>query len=247
MPSRRLPNTQVTVLRTLTAARDAWKQFPTDRLITSAHWAKLDDAAPASFLNRLLKETGDVQTALAAQAPATSALTEAIDRLALHISHFHQVYDLGVARGVFTAAGRAHYDRDFTASTLPDLSTIPAILAAGARIAPGEAARATAEGAAHVPMALPGAAQVAALHADAAAKRAASETAKLTTDTEQGQAAGLYPEAHALAVSILNTVEFQLSERPELDAPGRRRIARAWGAVYVNDDGTVSEEPVPQP
>ncbi len=137
--------------------------------------------------------------------------------------------------------------RDFTASSLPDLSTIPAILAAGAQIASGEAARATAEGAAYVPMALPSAAQVAALHADAAAKRAAAETAKLTTDTEQGEAAAMYPEAHALAISILNTIDFNLSERPELDAPGRRRIARAWGAVYLNDDGTISEEPVPDP
>jgi hypothetical protein len=73
MPSRRLPNSQVSVLRTLTTARDAWKQFPTDRLISPAHWAKLDDAQPTSFLNRYLKESGDVQTALAAQAPATSA------------------------------------------------------------------------------------------------------------------------------------------------------------------------------
>lgn len=95
-------------------------------------------------------------------------------------------------------------------------------------------------------MALPGAAQVAALHADAAAKRAASETAKLTTDTEQGEAAAMYPEAHALAISILNTIDFHLSERPELDAPGRRHIARAWGAVYINDDGTISEETVPE-
>ncbi len=247
MPSRRLPNSQVTVLRTLTAARDAWKQFPSDRLITATHWGKLDDTAPSSFLSRFLKESGDVQTALAAQAPATSALTEAIDRLAVNVSHFHQVYDLGVTRGVFTPAGRAHYGRDFTASSLPDLSTILAILDAGAQIAPGEAARATAEGAAHVPMALPGAAQVAAIHTAAAAQRAASETAKLHTDTQQGEAAALYPEAHTLAVSLLNTIEFHLSERPELDAPGRRRIARAWGAVYINDDGSVSDDPAPAP
>ena len=243
MPSRRLPNSQVTVLRTLTAARDAWKRFPAERLITATHWGKLDDSAPASLLNRFIKESGDVQTALAAQAPATSAMAQAIDRLALHVSHFHQVYDLGVTRGVLTPAGRAHYGRDLSAGSLPDLSTIPAILEAGAKIAPGETARAAAGGAAHVPMALPSAAQVAAVHADAAAKRATAETAKLATDTEQNQAAALYPEAYALAVSILNTIEFNLSERPDLDGPGRRRIARAWGAVYINDDGTVSEEP----
>jgi hypothetical protein len=248
MPSRRLPNSQVAVLRTLTSARDAWKQFPGDRIISATHWTKLDDGAPASFLSRLLKETGDIETALAGQAPATSALTEAVDSLALHVSHFHQVYDLGVARGVFTAAGRAHYGRDFTAESLPDLSTIPDILEAGAKIGPGELARQAADGpASHTPMALPDASEVAAIHANAVAKRAAAETAKLHTDTQQGEAAAMYPEAHALAVSILNTIEFNLSERPELDAAGRRRIARAWGAVYINDDGTVAEEPTPVP
>jgi hypothetical protein len=247
MPKRRLPYTQVTVLRTLTTARDAWKQFTENRLISADHWAKLNDADPASFLNRLLKETGDVQTALAHQGPATDALTQAMDRLTLHVSHFHQVYDLGVARGAFTAAGRAHYGRDLSAATLPDLSSIPAILEAGEKIAPGEAARATAEGAAHIPMALPSAAEVAAAHEDAATKRAAAEAAKLDTDTEQGEAAAMYPEAQKLAVSIINTIEFHLSEREDLDAPGRRHIARAWGVVYINDDGSVDEETAPAP
>lgn len=32
---------------------------------------------------------------------------------------------------------------------------------------------------------------------------------------------------------------FHLSERHDLDAPGRRRIARAWGVVSINDDGSV--------
>ena len=46
---------------------------------------------------------------------------------------------------------------------------------------------------------------------------------------------------------INNTIEFQLSERPDLDAPGRRRIARAWGIVYLNDDGTEATESTPAP
>lgn len=217
MPTRRLPNSTATVIRTLITARDAWKQFPNNRLITAAHWAKLDDTNAQSFLSRLLKEAGDVPNALAAQAPLTSAFTQALDRLTLFVSHFHQVYDLGVARGVFTAGGRAHYDRDVTATALPDLSSITAVLEAASKIAPGEAARKAAEGAAHVPMALPSAAEVAAAHADAAAKRAAAESAKLNTDTQQGELAG------------------------------RRRIARLWGVVYLNDDGSAAEESPPAP
>ena len=247
MPSRQLPNTISSVVRSLTAARDGWTRFPSARLISAAHWAKLDPAAPAGLLNRFLKEAGDVPLALAAQAPLTDAFAKSLARLTLHVSHFHQVYDLGVARGVFSPGGRAFYNRDVSATTLPPLTTAADVIAAAAAIVSGETARAAAEGPAHVPMALPAAAQIVALLADTRAKHAASESAKLNTDTQQGELAALYPEAQQLAVSIYNTIEFQLSERPDLDAPGRRRIARAWGVVYLNDDGTEATEPAPAP
>ncbi len=115
--------------------------------------------------------------ALASLAPVTDAFGQAVDKLTLSVSHFHQVYDLGVARGVFTEGGRAHYGRDITATTLPDLSTHAAVMEAANAIVKGEAVRKTAEGAAHVPMALPSAAEVAAVHADTVAKYTASEVA----------------------------------------------------------------------
>ena len=248
MPNRRLPNTISSVIRTLTTARDAWKQFPNDRLITAAHWAKLDDAKPDSLLNKLSKEAGDVPNALAAQAPLTDALGQSIAKLTLYVSHFLQVYDLGVARGIFTGGGRAFYDRDVTATALPDLSSIANVIDAAAKIDPGEAARKTAEGAKHVPMALPSAVEVATIHAEALAKRAASEAAKLFTDTQEGELAAIYPEAQKLAVSLINTVEFNLGEREDLDDSGQRRIARVWGVVYVNSDGSVAPDaPTPAP
>ena len=39
------------------------------------------------------------------------------------VSHFHQVFDFGVLRGVFDPGERAFYGRDVSATTLPDLST----------------------------------------------------------------------------------------------------------------------------
>ena len=66
MPNRRLPNTISSVIRTLTTARDAWKLLPNVRLISAAHWAKLDDSKADSLLNKFLKEAGDVPNALAA-------------------------------------------------------------------------------------------------------------------------------------------------------------------------------------
>jgi hypothetical protein len=96
-------------------------------------------------------------------------------------------------------------------------------------------------------MGFPSAAEVASVFADAKLKRAAAETAKLATDTEQNELAALYPDAQRLAVSIINHIEFNLNERHDLDAPGRRRIARAWGVVYINDDGTLNEDPQDTP
>lgn len=233
MPYRRLPNTISAVLRTLTTARDAWKQFSDARLIKPEHWAKLDDGDPASLLHRLLKEAGDVPLALAAQAPLTDAANKALARLTLYVSHFHQVYDFGVARGVFTAGGRAYYGREVGAASLPDLSSTAAVLEAAGKIAPGETRRAQAGGAGHVPMALPSAAQVAAILAEVEPLHRQSEAAKAHTDRQQEELGALYPEAQKLAVSICNTVEFNLSEREALESGGRRRIARLWGVVYI--------------
>ncbi len=246
MPARRLPNTNAAVIRTLTAAREAWKRFPSNRLITAAHWQQLDDTQPTALLNRFLKESSDVDKAIAAQVPLTSAQGQVLARLTLLVSHFHQVYDLAVERTYFTAAGRAYYGRDVNATTIPDLSTLDAVIAAAEAIVKGEADRQTAEAAAYKPMELPYAAEVAAVLSDAKQKRAAAETAKLATDTEQNELAALYSEAQRLAVSLINHIEFNLEERHDLDAPGRRRIARAWGVVYINEDGSLNEEPAPE-
>jgi hypothetical protein len=221
MPSRRLPNTISAVIRTLTTARDAWAQYPAARLITAAHWAKLDpNAAPPSQLTVFLKEAGDIPAALAAQAPLTDVFQKGLARLTLYVSHFHQVYDLGVTRGDFTAGGRAYYDRDVSATTLPDLSTASAVLEAAAKIGPGEAKRAAAEGAGYKPMARPSADEVAALHATVKAEYDASQSAQAFTDQQQNELAALYPDAQKLAVSICNTVEYNLGEREDLDDAG---------------------------
>ena len=91
MPSRRLPNSMPAVIRTLKTARDAWKNtpIPADRAISADHWAKLDDAAPTSFLNTLLKEATDVDLAQAAQAPLSTQFAQVYARLTLFVSHFH--------------------------------------------------------------------------------------------------------------------------------------------------------------
>jgi hypothetical protein len=248
MPHRRLPNTNSSVIRTLTTASGAWTDYPAARLISDAQWAKLDQAQPTSLLSRLLKEAGDVPLALAAQAPLTDASTRGLARLTLFVSHFHQVYDFGVARNAFTAGGRAFYDRDVGAAVLPDLTTATAVLTAASKIAPGEAKRQTAEAAAFRAMALPSAAEVTAVYAEVEPLHRQSEVAQAFTAQQQNELSALYPAAQKLAVAICNTVEYHLENDDQythLDAPARRRLARIWGVVYIYEPNETPDESDP--
>jgi len=237
MPYRRLPNTVTSVIRVLSTARDAWDLFPQARLIDPAQFDKIDDGPyTTSILSRLNKEAGDVPLALAAQAPLTDLANRALAQLTLYVSHFHQVYDLGVARGIFTAGGRAFYGREVGATKVPDLSTAIEVLEYAGKIGPGEAARRTAGGASSVAMALPSAAEVTAIYRSVKTQYDASETAKAFTDLQQNELAAIYPDAQRLAAQICNTVEFRLENSDayaHLNAAGRRAIARRWGVVYI--------------
>lgn len=244
MPHRRLPNSVPAVIRTLKTARDTYKNTaaPADRALSAEHWAHLDDAEPASLLNRLLKEASDVDLALAAQAPLTTAVSQTAARLTLFVSHFHQVLDLGIARGDFAAGARSYYGRDLAATSIPDLASYDAVAEAAEAIVTGEAARQTAEGAAFVPMALPGAAQVGAVRDQFVAARQQSQAAQVTTDREREDVSTLYPEAQALAADLCDTVEFFYRKDP--DAASRRAKASRWGVVYLYD---ANETPDPTP
>ncbi len=233
MPSRRLPNTMPAVLRTLKAARDTYKNTPVaaDRAISAAQFALLDDALPASLLNRLLKEASDVDLAQAAQAPLTTELARVAARLTMYVSHFHQVLDLGITRGAFAAGARGYYGRDIHATTIPDLSDYDAVAEAAAKTTAGETARGIAEGAGYTPMALPNASELAMLAGQFDTLRHQVQTAEVRTDREREEAGALYPEAQAAAVDICDTVEFFYRKDP--DASSRRVKAMRWGVVYL--------------
>jgi hypothetical protein len=250
------------VIRTLRTARDTYKNTPTpaDRAITADQWAKLDDTVPNALFNRLLKDANDVDLAMAAQAPMTNSLAVTAARLTMFVSHFHQVLDLGIARGTFSVGARSYYGRDINATAIPDLSTYDAVLEAADAIVSGEAARAAAEAGGvptygagiqygsgvryssgnepptpFVPMALPSAAEVAAVRDQFRTVRAQAQQAEAATNREQEELSAYYAEAQALAVDICDTVEFFYRKDP--DASSRRAKCAAWGVVYIYDDG----------
>jgi len=266
MPSRRLPNNMPAVIRTLKTARDKWKNTPlaADRALTADQWAQLDDTVPGSFLNRLLKEASDVDLALAAQAPLTSGVSQTAARLTQCVSHFHQVLDLGIARGDFAVGARGYYGRDINASAIPDLTTYDNVAEAAENIVSGEAARATAEGpgtpvtfdsgvrfdsgvkfdsttGGYVAMSNPSAAQVGALLAQYQTLSRQSEQALVNTDTQREELQALYATAQALAVDICDTVEYFYRKDP--DASSRRVKCERWGVVYLFDQPAAPAPP----
>lgn len=251
MPYRRLPNSIPAVLRTLKTARDKYKNTanPADRAIPAEQFARLTDAGPPpSFLTGFEKECTDVDLALATQAPLTSDLSQKAARATLAVSHFHQVFDLGVARGIFPASARRFYGRDITATTLPPLGSYDEVAEAAQKIVDGEAARAAAEGGSYVAMALPSATEVRDAMTAFGGARTAAQGATEKTDREREEAGALYVEAQALAVDICDTVEFFYRKDP--GAGSRRAKCRRWGVVYVFGEGETpdpDQPPTPNP
>ncbi len=248
MPYRKLPNSMPAVIRTLKTARDAWKNTPVaaDRALSADQWAKLDDAAPTSLLNRLLKEASDVDLAQAGQSPLTTQVSQTAAQLTLHVSHFHQVLDLGIVRGKFAVGARSYYGRDVTATTIPDLSSYGAVAEAAESVVKGEAARQTAEGAGYIAMALPSAAEVGAWRAQFNTLLGQSKQAQGNTDKQREELQALYPEAQALAEDLCDTAEFFYRKDP--DASSRRVKCARWGVVYLYDQPAApAPTPIPTP
>ena len=221
------------VIRTLITARDKRKNTPNpaDRAVTDAQFAHLDDTNPNSLLSLLIKEATDVDIALAAQAPLTSALNQQGARLTMYVSHFHQVGDFAILRGDLPLGSRGYWGRDIHATTIPDLSTYNALEIAAKAVVNGEARRFADEGAAHTPMSNPSAGQIAGILSGFLNLRRSSEIALEKTDDEREEAQALYPAAQALAVDICETVEFFF--RSDKVSSSFREKCRRWGVVYI--------------
>ncbi len=262
MPFRRLPNTTASVIRTLKTAGQRWKNAtgPGDRAISTETWAVINPDEPTSLYSRFVKEAGDVDLALAAQGPLTSATAQKSAQLTLFVSHFHQALDNGILRGTFAPGARAYYGRDIAATTIPDLASYDALVEAAEKIVSGEAARAAAEAGltfdsgatldsglhfdgTHVAMSNPSAAEVGEKLDEFKTLRTQSQAAQRNTNTQQEEAQALYPEAQAKAVDICDEVEFFYRKDP--DASSRRAKCAEWGVVYVYEDGTTTPPPAP--
>ena len=250
MPHRILPNSLPTALRCLKKARDQYllTPVPAERAINAEQWGKLNpDPAltPPSLLTRLIKEAGEVDIAIGAQGTATDNFNAARKRAAMFVSHFYQVYDLGVARGIYSAAARSYYGRSITDTTIPDLTTEDDLADALEALLKGETDRQTAEGLAFVPMSNPSAAEVSTVRTQFTNLRNPKNLALEKTDREREEAMALLPEALELCRDIYDTVEYFHRKDPN-DASRRQKCER-WGVAYASDPTEPTPPPTPPP
>lgn len=173
-------------------------------------------------------EAAQAGTALSAQTTASTQAT--LDFLALHmlISHFIQVFNLAVARGVFPREARAYYQLDTASSSLPTLSSRADVIRWADRLATGETARLNAG--ATLAMSNPGISDIQTARAAYILSSASQSHAKDAYDHEQEDVAALRPSIDALILDIWDHIEFTYRKD---DGPSLRRKCREWGILYI--------------
>ena len=142
--SRRLPKTDTGRKRALNAAdAQMGRVAPADMALTPATQARVT-ATNLSFPALLLARA----VALATQGSSTSLNEVAKELARMFISHFFQVFFLGVERGVYPSSAKSYYSLDLSANAVPSLASEADIRDWGANIKNGDIARLAAGGAA---------------------------------------------------------------------------------------------------
>jgi hypothetical protein len=234
MPYRSLPDSDNTRSKAISAALDkSANTTGATHLISPATAAAL-----LAFHPRWDQETTERADALGRQTSSTATLDTFGTRLRLHVSHFIQVFQFGVARGIYSPSGRAVYELSVNEETVPNLATEADLLQWADRIVKGDPRRVSQFG--ESAMANPAAADVASALAAYKGQLVLQSAAKDALEGEQSDVNHLRPAADQLIRDIWDEVEFALRQH---DAPTLRRRAREWGVFYALRPGE-PEEPV---
>ncbi len=235
MPFRQLPSSNLSRALALDAIARA------SALVPSAEWPLSIPtvALAAEYRSKLHVETHEAAAAFQSQLREGSEKDAVGATLGLLISHFCEVFDFAIDRGVFRPSSRSFYHRDAANALVPLTNTDPLLLSWGHRIVDGEAARARAEGAAYVPMTMPSSAEVAAALAHFIKELGEANAARLSADREAADVAALNEPLDFFIRDVWNAIErFHHRESPA----ALRRKARVWGVTYALRPG---EKPDP--
>jgi len=223
--SRRLPNsddTLTTVIRTAFARMGI--VLPVQIPFSAATQAFL-----TSFIALWNAALMTKDETLAEQTAATELVDADRVKLRMFISHFIQVFNLGVARGEYTAAQRSFFNLPIDSDALPSLDTDADLLLWGGRIVDGDARRLTAGGAA---MSNPTAAQVSSALHNFTTTSTAQALKVLAFQDASTVVVNLRPDGNKLALKIYDEGEAFYNELPPAT---KRERCRPWGIRYVSD------------
>nr|WP_319511597.1 hypothetical protein [uncultured Draconibacterium sp.] len=250
MPYRRMPVSIIDRNKVLETTSEKASSTPADQwAISTETQTRLTTLYPA-----FRQEMGERQEQFAKQAEATEVENTQQQVLHRSVSHFFQVFNLAVERGVFSPADRLYYGLSASQTELPKLGTEQDLVTWARNLIDGEAKRTqesipeapavpvapdvepTSEQDA-VPMSNPSAAEVETELNKYVELRNAQSAEKQAFDAENKDVLDMLPEIDELIRDIYDEVEFYY--RKETPA-NRRKLAREWGVVYVSRPG---EEP----
>lgn len=168
---------------------------------------------------------------------ATNEKEVAFINLERNVSHFIQVLNMGVSRGLFTPKDRKMYGLEEKSSSLPRLIAIGEVCNWAERLFFGEQNRLKKEGT--VPMTNPSAKEVESALVIFNKLECSQSVAKDHLLKEQQDIMDMEPEIDELIRDIWDEVEFHYRKLP---AARKRHYARQWGVVYVSRTGEVEKE-----
>lgn len=230
MPYRRLPISDDQRKMALLTAKQMNDSLPEGTVVLSEVVAdRLNDFQPDFNAKVTLRDVAKFN-----QTAATNDLNNKREQARINISQFIQSFNSGVARGYFPAQARNFYHLEVSSAAVPDISSDEKLQLWGDNIITGDPLRVAAGGAA---MAMPTIVQFAAAFNPFVAAKISQRGLKEAFDQAQETVSAMRPDADSLILRIWNEVEAYYSEG---DIESKRRHARNWGVVYVNQPGEVS-------
>lgn len=222
---RRLPQSDEQRVRAINSAKNKMDNpGPDGNFLTTPTQTRLDD-----IYTNFNEAKNEAALALGNQAESTEDVVPKKLNAAKFVSHFIQVFNLGVSRGRYPKAHRAYYQLDINSEAVPPLTSEADITLWGQHIAEGDALR---TGVGGDDMENPTAVEVAAAVLLFTNANTGQSTLKDTYDDMLEAIDALRPEADGVIKKVWDEVETFYNEE---EAASKRRNAREWGVIYVSD------------
>ncbi len=220
--TRFIPNTHVKRLQVLNDAFNQIASTPVDNIFSTATTTRINATKP-DFEGKM----DTVRVAEEALGTLSSQKEETFGQLQMVCSHFIQVFNFAVDRGVFTKDDRLYYGLDKETGKLPPMITEDDLKEVAHNLITGEAERILDGGA---PMTNPAIADVSLLATSFNTLVTNHQTAALVLIDAQSRVNSLAVEADKVIKKIYDEAETIYNE---LDAPAQREACRQWGVIYT--------------